>query len=125
MMTYLLIENSTHTYKLKISDIVFIIAQNGQLRIEMITKQKFYHCQSLKYIEKRLPDYFLKINRNLLVNAIYMTGIDKGNKTVLLENGCQLQASRRQMPFVTKFISKFVDDTNKNTLKDIVKLLIG
>lgn len=124
-MKYLLIENPSYTHKVKISEIVCIIAQNGRLRIETITDDEFYHCQVLKQIDKQLPDYFLKLSRNVLVNGIYLTGIEKANKTVLLENGRELPVSRRQMPLLTKFIKSFVDEANQNSLKDIVKLFIG
>lgn len=124
-MKYLLIENPTYTHKVKVSDITCIIAQEGRLRIETITDDEFFHCQTLKHLEKQLPDYFIRLCRNVLVNGIYLTGLDKATKTVLLENGRELPVSRRQMPFITKFIKRFVDEANKNSLKDIVKLFIG
>ncbi len=114
-MKYLILKSSKYIRKIRISDIHCIISQDGQLTLEMIMDDKLLHCASLKELEQQLPDTFIRINRNVIINTASVACIQRVTKIVTLVNGREVSISRRQMPLVIKKFNKTLDKINNST----------
>ncbi len=114
-MKYLKLECAKYIRKIRISDIHCIISQDGQLTLEMVSDDKLLHCAPLKELEQQLPDTFIKINRNVIINTASVASIQKVTKIVTLTNGRDVSISRRQMPLVIKAFNKTLEEINNST----------
>lgn len=114
-MKYLKLECTKYIRKIRTSDIHCIISQDGQLTLELVSDDKLLHCAPLKELEQQLPDKFIKVNRNVIINTASVASIQKVTKIVTLTNGREVSISRRQMLLVIKTFNKIFDEINNST----------
>jgi len=107
MKKSIIIECQKRIKKIKFKEILYFVYQNERMLIETLNGS-FVNCQSLKKIKKVLPEAFLKINRNVIINPYFVASVEKQQKKVLMINGREFSVSRRQMPRLKKYF-KHID----------------
>jgi len=71
---------------------------DGVITIELANDEKILCCMALKGIEDKLPDEYVKINRNTIINIIFLVAFHKHTPKVTMENGRSFYVSRRNIP---------------------------
>ncbi|WP_430814183.1 LytTR family DNA-binding domain-containing protein [Carboxylicivirga sp. RSCT41] len=113
-MKYLLIENNLSIRRIDIAGIQCIIFRDGQLAVQMIDGEKLLHCATLNELHNQLPDTFVKVNRNVIINIDCVVSIQKQLRIVTLYNGQEFSVSRRKMSVLITTFSQFLKDINRN-----------
>ncbi len=62
----------------KLEDIVFFQAEDKYISVHTTTGEKHLITQSLSQLEKKLPDYFIRLNRSCMINESEIKEIRKG-----------------------------------------------
>ena len=81
--------------------ILFIVVDGDCLTFHMQDNEQFTCMKSLATIEKVLPDHFVRIYRNCLVNANKISEVNVRMRKVILVNGKELSISFRNMKKIT------------------------
>lgn len=71
--------------------------QDGAISIHLTGDKRVLHCVGLKELEARLPENFVRINRNIIINLNYLSAYYKASQKVVLESGHEFDVSRRNV----------------------------
>ncbi|TRX63986.1 LytTR family DNA-binding domain-containing protein [Carboxylicivirga sp. M1479] len=91
----LILECQNQVQRIKCQHIVYLQYQQGAIRIWLNNNTQKQHSKSLRVVEQSLPDNFVKINRNVIINLHYLSAYFKTSQKVVLENGVEFDVSRR------------------------------
>ncbi len=94
----LVIECSKQLRKLKYDEISHLYYLDGVITIELANETKAMCCSALKELEEKLPDYYVRINRNAIINIAFLIAYYKQNQKVTMENGKSFTVTRRNIP---------------------------
>ena len=83
---------------IKYKHIYYLQYQDGAITIHLTNDSKLLHCQALSEVEDKLPDHFVKVNRNIIINLRHMASYLKASQKILLTNGLEFPVSRRNIP---------------------------
>ncbi|NVK22019.1 MAG: response regulator [Kangiellaceae bacterium] len=104
---YLTIKDRDVTKRILVSDIICLHADQKYTEIHLASET--YLCvDSLKELEQRFADTFMRLHRSTLVNRNYLMGIEQqhnGSLVALIKN-CSLkpEISRRHQPEIRQFL---------------------
>ncbi|MCG8581961.1 MAG: LytTR family transcriptional regulator [Bacteroidales bacterium] len=111
-MEYLLVKIKSSIRKIIIAKIVCIVYKDGQNTFHMTNGGRIFYCSSLKKLENQLPDSFIRIDRNVVINIKCVSEIHRNNKKVTLNNDETFDVSRRNKPLLLKAFNKYLEDLN-------------
>ncbi len=95
-------ERDSYT-RIKFDHITKIVVNGDCVTIHKEQKGKTTISRSLKSIKENLPEDFVYINRNIIVNTLKATKFQSKEKILTLENGEKLQVSTRRVKEVKRF----------------------
>lgn len=95
MNNSLVIECSQQLRKVKFDEICHMYYIDGVITIESVNNSKILCCSALKDIEQKLPDNYVRINRNAIINIDYLIAYYKQSQKVTMENGKSFTVTRR------------------------------
>ena len=59
--------------------------------------KKIMLARTLKYFEEKLcPEGFIRVHRSYLINPKYLANYDNRNKSIIMNNGLQIEVARRR-----------------------------
>lgn len=94
----LIISEKNKFHQINLSDITHIHSEGGISTIYKYNKDKFYISKNLTYFETELTKmYFVRANRNELINCASVIKFDHKNKKIELKNGICIKISRRKI----------------------------
>ena len=104
----LLVRTEEDTVAVRISDILYLEAQNQNIRI--VTRQNVYQQRyNLRDYEKELSAYhFVRAHRSYLVNLSYISRIS--NRQIWMDNGENLPLSRTREKQVRELLQNYVKE---------------
>jgi len=94
--SYYLIENESKVQKVYLSEIIYIIYEDYTATFQLLTTKK-YGNKSLKETVANLPPFFVRINRNCIVNSLAIVEFIKKDRSLILSNGESLTVSHRNV----------------------------
>jgi DNA-binding LytR/AlgR family response regulator len=99
---------STGTIKrIDTEQILYIVADGDCLTFHMQNTEPFACSKALGVIEKLLPENFVRIYRNCIVNVNKTSEVNIRQRTIILVDGTELIVSFRNMKTITdKLIEK-------------------
>ncbi|MBS2098707.1 LytTR family DNA-binding domain-containing protein [Carboxylicivirga linearis] len=107
MMNSSLILNCTQQYrKINLTEVCHMYYIDGVITIELHDEEKILCCMALKEIEDKLPQEFVKINRNTIINVLFLVAFYKHTPKVTMENGRSFTVSRRNISMLVKKIKQ-------------------
>jgi DNA-binding LytR/AlgR family response regulator len=89
--------------KVDLEQVIHLYYVDGATTIEMSHDTKVVCCTTLKELFQHLPHYFLRINRNVIINVKYITAYYKLSQSVSMSNGRNFIVTRRN---VTQLVSQ-------------------
>ncbi|WP_439182235.1 LytR/AlgR family response regulator transcription factor [Carboxylicivirga taeanensis] len=99
---FLLLECQKQIKRIRLSEVYYLQYQDGHICFYLTDNKKELHCQLLKTLEEQLPDYFVRINRNVIINLNYLTVYFKTTPKVVMTNGQEFDVSRRNVARLIK-----------------------
>lgn len=78
----------------RVSEIVYFKAQDNYTMIMLNDQSKFIICKTLKSFELKIGKLFFRCHKTYLVNTLYVKGINKKSRAVILKTGQELPYSR-------------------------------
>ena len=102
-----LILNCTQQYrKVNLTEIYHMYYMDGVITLELTNDDKILCCMALKEIEDKLPEEYVKINRNTIINILFLVAFHKHTPKVTMENGRSFNVSRRNISMLIKKIKQ-------------------
>ncbi|MDX9697261.1 MAG: LytTR family transcriptional regulator DNA-binding domain-containing protein [Bacteroidales bacterium] len=95
--------------------ITHITIDSFNSQIHLADNSKFYSNYSLSFFESSLPETFIRVNRNSIVNIGYIKNIYKTTRKVQIERGIELCVSTRQMRTFIKRLKQLSARSTQNT----------
>jgi DNA-binding LytR/AlgR family response regulator len=111
---YYLIECESKIQKIFLSDILYIGIVEERTTFQL-TNQRRYCEISLKDLEEIMPNDFLRISRNYIVNTTIIQEFIKKDRVLVLFNGHRLTVSQRNVSHLTHFMRKMSVSANVYT----------
>ncbi len=102
MERYITIKYQDQIRTIDFEEILAFMLQDGKLKIDL-HHQTLIGKRPLKEIERILPRYFVRVNRSVIINIHFVTGIQIQQNTILMTNGRKFHLSRRQKAVVTQY----------------------
>lgn len=96
-------------YKIKeLEEVVYLESDGRNTRTYCSEGKDFLIRKCLSEVEEKLPEEnFFKIHKSLIINVDYLIGINvNSHKTVLLQNGIQLNIAHRKYKDFMEFLKK-------------------
>ncbi|MBE6312550.1 MAG: LytTR family transcriptional regulator [Bacteroidales bacterium] len=69
--------------------------------------KRFACTKTIKEMQLLLPDYFCKVNRNLLLNVTAIVSVNLKRRTIEMKSGDSFDYSRRSLSSIKEKIAKF------------------
>jgi len=85
---------------IKYKHIYFLQYQDGTITFHLADNKQILHAQLLKEVEAMLPEYFVKVNRNIIINLQHLVSYFKSSQKILLANGLEFTVTRRNVPIL-------------------------
>ena len=99
-------KKGTSIQTISINDLEAVVVKDYICTL-VLPNGKEEHCgESLKEMQTKLRDSFLKINRNTIVNSEKIDSIDNRNREVIMESGRKYKITVRRMKAVKDFLLK-------------------
>lgn len=95
---------------INIKDIVYVSAEGNYCKITCSDNTKYTHTKTLKDIESMFSEstYFLRINKSIIINSMYVKNYSKGNECVVtMKNDETFELSRRKKAELNQVLEKF------------------
>jgi DNA-binding LytR/AlgR family response regulator len=105
------VRNEKEIRIIRLENLIAITVENYLSTFIMEDVSCFSCTQSLKETLPSLPNFFIQINRNCIVNANKIKSIDLKNKQVLMQNDLKYSVSLRNIKALKKY---FQNDRLKN-----------
>lgn len=88
-------ENKGMKYRVPQESIVYFRSDRNHVYVHLTNGKEYPFMGKLSNVEQRLPEgNFVRVHQSYLVNAKQIDMVDKGNKTVILNNGEQIYISK-------------------------------
>ncbi len=100
MNSSLIIECSHQLRKVHLTEIYHLFYIDGVITIELNNGEKLMCCIALKELEDKLSASFVRINRNTIINILFLVAYFKNTQKVTMENGRSFTVSRRNVPLL-------------------------
>jgi DNA-binding LytR/AlgR family response regulator len=91
----LIIKNQEIARVLNLEHLIYIKVEDYLLTFSLKDNESFVCCKSLKEISELLPENFIQINRNCIVNVSKIVTLEKKNRKIVLSDGSIHIASHR------------------------------
>ncbi len=98
----LILDSETKIELIDITKITHFSIDVYSTEIHFVDNYKCYSNKSLNFFESSLPDNFVRVNRNTIINISYINNIDKVNRMIQLEKNVLVCVSCRQMKNLIK-----------------------
>lgn len=123
-MSSIFLKNETSICRFEINELLFIKCDDHCLSFHSADKV-FHSTGCLCEVIKTLPNYFVLINRNTVINIKLINEIKLCQRKIILQNGTEHIISHRKMSFLMKFIcfpnSKLIIHTLDEELNTLTK----
>ncbi len=106
----LFLKNEHIIKRIKVNQITYIKIKNRYVLVHLPKQKVITSSITLSDFEKILPEYFMRIHRNCIVNSHKIIEFDTKRKKILLINGKELDVSVRNV----KKLKDFLDPTTFN-----------
>ena len=94
--------------------ITHITVNSFHSEINLIDNSKFYSNKSLNSFESSLPETFIRVNRNSIINIGYIENINKVTRIIQIEKGIVFCVSNRQMRSLIKRLKQLSVRSSQN-----------
>jgi DNA-binding LytR/AlgR family response regulator len=99
-----------------VTNLIYLQSETNYTWLHWNDGKRMLMPRTLKFYEPKLPNqYFFRLHRNCMVNARYLTGIERnaqGNAFIVLTTGERLPVSRRHWTAVKQFIDHYREEVN-------------
>jgi len=102
---YIIIRNQSIIERFFLCDIVYIEIDGSLLTINTIENRKFNCTMTLKAISAKLPEYFLRINKNRVINTLKMKSYHRKRFLVTLTDDSVHRVSQRRVSALFKTLT--------------------
>ncbi|MBK3518577.1 LytR/AlgR family response regulator transcription factor [Carboxylicivirga marina] len=103
----LILECQQKIQRVPYKHICYLQYAQGAITIYLSGDITLSHCEQLKDLENSLPNYFVRINRNVIINLNYLSAYFKVLQKVQMENGKEFDVSRRNTTQLLEKIQPF------------------
>jgi len=111
----LIIDSETKIDLINTTKITHITIDTCSSYIHFADNSKYSCNKSLIYFETTLPDTFIRVNRNSIINIEYIENINKIARKITIEKGVVLCISCRQMKNLIKRLNLISLRSTHNT----------
>ncbi|MCT4590157.1 MAG: LytTR family transcriptional regulator [Carboxylicivirga sp.] len=101
----LLLECQKQIQRIKLKDICYLHYQDGIISFYMVDNRRLLHCNTLKGLENKLTNNFVRISRNIIINLNYLSAYFKSSHKVTLVTGKEFTVSRRNVAHFTSTLT--------------------
>lgn len=98
----LILECDTKIELIDTTKITYISIDTYSTEIHFTDNYKCYSNKSLNFFESSLPDNFVRVNRNTIINISYIMKINKITRKIQIEKNIVICVSFRQMKNLIK-----------------------
>ncbi|WP_186756029.1 LytTR family DNA-binding domain-containing protein [Echinicola salinicaeni] len=106
-MECLILKNELEIAKIPIDAILSLEVNDYLLTCRTVWKRDFSYSKALSEIEKQLPSYFLRINRNTIVNLNKVQVVNFKERTIRMDDQLIYQISHRKVKIIRKAINEY------------------
>ncbi len=104
MNQFLTLKNEQEIVRVNLDDVLFFYVEKKMLTCKTENGEVFKCSQSLTWIETKVPEDFLKINRNVMINLFKMKRLERASRKLILLDGTAFKVSERRFSKLVKSI---------------------
>ena len=99
--------------KIDLLELYSIKVENGLVTFNL-KESKIISTETLGSISDKLPDYFFKINRNILVNDFKINEVDFKKRVMILDNMEKYSVSTRRISTLKSQLNGLINHSQSN-----------
>jgi DNA-binding LytR/AlgR family response regulator len=96
-MKKLILKNEQEIRIINVDELLAVTVTDYLCKFEIENSKDFICSKSLSEVEKLLPENFIRINRNAIINSYKIVGFNKKSRKISLTNNSEYNVSIRNL----------------------------